>query len=172
MAGFMKKNNCRFSALIQAGAKLKSQLMTWVVVVNSHDIKKLKKLYAQKAKIFSTFNGVKNSSEEIEKYFKDEGIYSVEIDEHSLSFDTSNRSIEGEYRLIKNDQSIIQANFSFQFDENGKITEQASAPKNIRNWKVKNEVSVGVLLTSITVKSVLKRSGAIKTPDCSNPQIV
>lgn len=143
---------------IEQSTLMRTQLERWAQTINTATKQDLAELYHPKARLFPVDGGLKKSADEIQTYFKGSEISGVKIHYRSLSYNPDDRLAEGEYTFKMLNGEQHRASFAFKFSREGLILEQASAPKNINNWRVRNEVSVCTMLTAATVQSVLKRS--------------
>ncbi len=143
---------------IKASVALKKGLETWVETVNQKDLETLTSLYHEKARVFPTFGSLKVGQKEVSAYLAGAQNTSVTLNYGSITYNTEENMVEGQYTFSRPDKADVQAKFAFKFDSKGLIVEHASAPLSTKTWHLKSEVSVCTLLTAATVKSVLKET--------------
>lgn len=141
---------------VQVSAQLRKNLEQWAQAMNHQDLKEVRVLYHPKARLFPSFGTLKVGQQEIEDFLKETDISRVTLNSHSVSYNPDENLVEGEYELELTNGQIAQTNFAFKFDSKNLIVEHAAAPIKTSTWSLKNEVSVCTLLTSATVKSILK----------------
>ena len=147
---------------ITKSSLLKTQLEQWASAVNHQDSKKITSLYHPKARLFPLNGMLKKGTHEVEAHFKENTLKKVTISYGTLSYNPDENLVEGEYTFIFTNNEAVNASFAFKFSQAGLIVEHASAPTNIKDWRLRNELSVCTLLTAATVKSVLKRGKALE----------
>ena len=143
---------------VQVSTQLRKNLQDWALAVNNQNVPEVVALYHPKARLFPTFGALKVGHKEIENYITKAAAKSVTINYRSVSYNTEENLVEGEYTFELADGKIIPADFALKFDSKNVIVEHASAPVKTSTWTLKNEVSICTLLTSATVKSILKET--------------
>ena len=147
---------------ITEGVLMRQSIEQWANFVSKQDSQSISHLYHQKARLFPTFGSLKKGRAAISSYFQESQITAVTVHYGTLNYNPDDRLTEGEYTFKLSSGDLVSASFAFKFTKTGLILEHASAPKNLNNWRVRNEVSVCTLLTASTVKSVLKRHKEIE----------
>ena len=143
---------------VRVSAQLRKNLEHWALTVNALNVDQVVALYHPKARLFPSFGTLKVGQQEILAFLKEANIQRITLSSQSVSYNPEENLVEGEYELKLTNGKIAQTNFALKFDSKNLIVEHAAAPIKTSTWSLKNEVSVCTLLTSATVKSVLKDS--------------
>lgn len=143
---------------VKISTNLRKNLELWAQTVNHQNENALLELYHPKARVFPTTGPLKIGHEAIAAHLKQTQIEKLTINYRSVSFNPEENLVEGEFDYTLKNQQTGRVNFAFKFDSKNLIVEQASAPIQRKNWKLKNEVSVCTLLTAATVQAILKEA--------------